>query len=63
MTHSMTSFEKKTLIELVREYTENDILQREDMIEINKIVLRACRRILADIDGPYPIEKTEQNEQ
>lgn len=63
MTHNMTLSEKKKLIKDIYECAESDILQQEDMIEINKIIQRACRRILADIDGPYPIEKTEQNEQ
>lgn len=59
----MTLSEKKKLIEDIYECAESDILQQEDMIEINKIIQRACHRILAEIDGPYPIEKTEQNEQ
>lgn len=54
MTHSMTQVEKRKLLEEVRELAVNDILQREDMIEICKILEKACNRVLKAIDSPYP---------
>ena len=56
MTHSMTQAEKRKLLEEVRELTVNDILQREDMIEICKILHKACNRVLKAIDSPYPVD-------
>ena len=58
----MTSSEKKKLIKDIFECAESDILQQEDMAEINKIIQRACRRTLAEIDGPYPIYECAESD-
>lgn len=55
MTHSMMDYEKKKLLRDVEALTASDILQAEDKIEIDKILDKACARVLAVIDGPYPV--------
>ena len=55
MTHSMTRPEKQWLLNEVRELAASDIIQREDMIEIAKVLKKAVDRTLAAIDDPYPV--------
>ena len=59
MTHGMTQPEKRKLLEEIRELTLNDILQQEDMVEIFKIMHKACSRVLSEIDSPYPVNSED----
>jgi len=57
MTHCMTKVEKLNLQEEIRDLTTHDILQREDAVEIYRITMKACSRVLSVIDDPRPIQK------
>jgi len=60
MTHEMTAFEKRNLLEEIRDLVLSDVLQREDMIEINKIMQKAVQRTIAAIDDPFPIREVDE---
>jgi len=49
MTHEITQAEKREFLNKIHELTLSNILQKEDIEEIQKILLKACNRTLSDI--------------
>ena len=49
MTHETTQAEKREFLNKIQELTLSNILQKEDVEEIQKILLKACNRTLFDI--------------